>query len=100
MVAGLIVFVLGKKVLLGAGEAPAPLSRGTALSVYGAGVAAVAVMSALVQYQDVMQTLLIIPGIALLGSVLYERFTLPTVPHARMFAILFLIALTPLLWGP
>src|SRR3546814_15166120 len=32
MVAGLIVFVLGKKVLLGAGEAPAPLSRGKELS--------------------------------------------------------------------
>src|SRR3546814_14441720 len=65
MVAGLIVFVLGKKVLLGAGEAPAPLSRGKELSVYGAGVAAVAVMWALVQYQDVIQTLLIIPGLAL-----------------------------------
>ncbi len=29
MVAGLIVFVFGKKPLLGAGEAPAPLSRNT-----------------------------------------------------------------------
>src|SRR3546814_20023701 len=76
MVAGLIVFVLGKKVLLGAGEAPAPLSRGKELSVYGAGVAAVAVMWALVQYQDVIQTLLIISGIALLGYVLYESFQL------------------------
>src|SRR3546814_155801 len=99
MVAGLIVFVLGKKVLLGAGEAPAPLSRGKELSVYGAGVAAVAVMWALVQYQDVIQTLLIISGIALLGYVLYESFKLPKEPRERMFAILFLIALNPLFWG-
>ncbi|MBB5706205.1 peptide MFS transporter [Sphingopyxis panaciterrulae] len=99
MVAGLIVFVLGKKVLLGAGEAPAPLSRGKEMSVYGAGVAAVAVMWALVQYQDVIQTLLIISGVALLGYVLYESFKLPKEPRERMFAILFLIALNPLFWG-
>ena len=99
MVAGLIVFVLGKKVLLGAGEAPAPLTRQKEMATYGIGLAAVAVMWALVQYQDVIQTLLIVSGLALLGYVLYESFKLPKEPRERMFAILFLIALNPLFWG-
>ena len=99
MVVGLIVFVLGKNVLLGAGEAPAPLAKKKEYGVYGAGVAAVAVMWALVQYQDVIQNLLIISGLALLGYVLYESFKLPNEPRERMFAILFLIALNPLFWG-
>jgi POT family proton-dependent oligopeptide transporter len=99
MVAGLIVFVLGKKVLLGAGEAPAPLERSKEILLYGTGLAAVAVMWALVQYQDVIQTLLIISGVALLGYVLYEAFKLDKEPRERIFAILFLIALNPLFWG-
>ena len=63
------------------------------------GLAAVAVIWALIQYQDVIQTLLIVSGIALLGYVLYESFKLPKEPRERMFAILFLIALNPLFWG-
>jgi proton-dependent oligopeptide transporter, POT family len=99
MLAGLAVFVLGKKVLLGAGEAPGPLSRQREFTLYGIGIAAVAVMWGLIQYQDVIQTLLIISGLALLGYVLYESFKLPKEPRERMFAILFLIALNPLFWG-
>jgi POT family proton-dependent oligopeptide transporter len=99
MVAGLIVFVLGKKVLLGAGEPPAPLARNKEFMLYGIGVAAVAVMWGLVQFQDVIQNLLIVSGLALLGYVLYESFKLPKEPRERMFAILFLIALNPLFWG-
>src|SRR5688572_23861985 len=67
MLAGLIVFVLGKKVLLGAGEAPEPLSRAKEFTLYGTGLAAVAVMWGLVQFVDIIQTLLIVSGIALLG---------------------------------
>src|SRR5690348_10007686 len=96
MVAGLIVFVLGKKVLLVSGVAPSPLVRNNEIILYGTGLAAVAVMWALVQYQDVIQTLLIISGIALLGYVLYEAFKLDKEPRERIFAILFLIALNPL----
>jgi POT family proton-dependent oligopeptide transporter len=77
MVAGLIVFVLGKKVLLGAGEAPAPLSQTKEFTLYGIGLAAVVVMWALVQYQDVIQTLLIISGVAMLLYVLYEASSCP-----------------------
>src|SRR4029453_14053284 len=99
MLAGLVVFVLGKSALRGAGEAPQPLARSKEWSLYAIGLAAVAVIWALVQYQDVIQTLLVISGIALLGYVLYEAFKLDKEPRERIFAILFLIALNPLFWG-
>src|SRR5215210_7954513 len=99
MLAGLIVFVLGKKTLLGRGEAPRPLSQTTEWTLYGVGLAAVAVIWALVQYQDVIQTLLIISGIGLLVYVVYEAFKLEPQARDRIFAILFLIALNPLFWG-
>ncbi|WP_423604581.1 peptide MFS transporter [Sphingomonas sp. MS122] len=99
MLAGLIVFVLGKASLHGAGEAPAPLSRSREWVLYGVGFASIAVIWALVQYQDVIQTLLAISGVALLGYVLYESFKLPKEPRERMFAILFLISLNPIFWG-
>lgn len=99
MLAGLVVFVIGKGVLNGAGEAPAPLSKNKEFTLYGIGVASVAVIWALVQYQDVIQGLLVVSGVALLGYVLYESFKLPKEPRERMFAILFLISLNPLFWG-
>ncbi|HEU4497955.1 MAG TPA: peptide MFS transporter [Sphingomicrobium sp.] len=101
MLAGLIVFVLGRKSLHGAGEPPvrADGSKVSDVMLYGVGIAAVGVIWALVQYQDVIQTLLIISGIALLGYVLYEAFKLDKEPRERIFAILFLIALNPLFWG-
>jgi POT family proton-dependent oligopeptide transporter len=99
MLAGLVVFVIGKAALRGAGEASAPLARSRELLLYGIGLASVAVIWALVQYQDVIQTLLAISGIALLGYVLYESFKLPREPRERMFAILFLISLNPIFWG-
>ncbi len=99
MMAGLVVFVLGKKALQGAGEAPAPLARSRELTIYAIGFAAVAVIWALVQYQDVIQSLLAVSGVALLGYVLYESFKLEKEPRERMFAILFLISLNPLFWG-
>lgn len=99
MLAGLVVFVLGKSALNGAGEAPKPISKGLEYGLYATGFAAVAVIWVLVQYQDVIQTLLIISGVALLGYVLYESFKLPKEPRERMFAILFLISLNPLFWG-
>ena len=54
---------------------------------------------ALVQYQDVIQTLLVISGLGLLGWVLFQAFKLEKEPRERIFAILFLIALNPLFWG-
>ena len=99
MLAGLVVFVLGKGALRGAGEAPRALAKSKEWTLYAIGLGAVAVIWALVQYQDVIQTLLVISGVALLGYVLYESFKLEKEPRERMFAILFLIALNPLFWG-
>lgn len=70
MLAGLVVFVLGKGVLNGAGEAPAPLARSTEWLLYAIGVASVAVIWALIQYQDVIQALLVASGVGLLLYVL------------------------------
>jgi len=99
MLVGLIVFVLGKGALNGAGEAPAPLTKSREWTLYGIGLAAVAVCWALVQYQSVIQNLLVVSGLGLLGYVLYETFKLEKEPRERMFAILFLISLNPLFWG-
>jgi POT family proton-dependent oligopeptide transporter len=99
MAAGLVVFVLGRKALYGAGEAPIPLPKSREWTLYGIGIASVAVIWALIQYQDVIQTLLIISGIGLLGYVLYEAFKLEPQARDRIFAILFLIALNPVFWG-
>jgi proton-dependent oligopeptide transporter, POT family len=99
MLAGLIVFVLGTGLLNGAGEAPAPLEKSKEWLIYAIGLGAVAVIWALVQYQAVIQNLLMVSGVALLGYVLYESFKLPKEPRERMFAILFLISLNPLFWG-
>ena len=99
MLAGLIVFVLGKSALNGAGEAPAPLAKSTEWLLYAIGVLSVGVIWFLIQYQDIIQSLLIVSGLALLGYVLYETFKLPKEPRERMFAILFLNSLNPLFWG-
>jgi POT family proton-dependent oligopeptide transporter len=99
MVAGLVVFVFGKSLLRGAGEPPVALAKNTEYLLYAIGVGSVAVIWALIQYQDVIQGLLVVSGIALLGYVLYESFKLPKEPRERMFAILFLISLNPLFWG-
>jgi POT family proton-dependent oligopeptide transporter len=99
MLAGLLVFIGLKPLLLGQGEPPRPLAQRTEWSIYGIGVASIAVIWALIQYQDVIQSLLIVSGVGLLGYVLFSSFKLE--PHARdrMFAVLFLIALNPVFWG-
>jgi len=106
MVAGLIVFVLGKPALRGHGEAPdrVRLSQrfaGIKLEwlLYAVGIVGVAVIWLLIQYQGLVGWILLLSGIALLGYVLVSAFRLE--PHARdrIFAILFLIALQPVFWG-
>jgi POT family proton-dependent oligopeptide transporter len=99
MLLGLIVFILGKPLLLGKGEAPRPLKARTEWSLYAVGLASVLVIWALVQYQDVIQTLLIISGIGMLGYVLFESLKLERHARDRMFVVLFLIALNPVFWG-
>ncbi len=99
MLLGLIVFILGKPLLLGQGEPTRPLGKGTEMTMYGIGVLGVAIMWLLIQYQSVVGGLMLVSGLALLGYVLYEAFKLDKQPRERLFAILFLIALQPLFWG-
>jgi proton-dependent oligopeptide transporter, POT family len=99
MVAGLIIFVIGKPALLGKGEPPKTLERPQELKLYGVGLAAVALIWFLVQYQGIIQNLLIVSGLGMLGYTLYEASKLPKEPRERIYAILFLIALNPIFWG-
>ena len=99
MVLGLIIFVVGKAALKGQGEPPVPLAPAREMALYATGAAAVVVIWLLIQYQGVIQNLLIVCGIAMLGYTLYEALKLPKEPRERMFAILFLIALNPIFWG-
>lgn len=99
MLLGLLVFIWGKPYLLGKGEAPRPLAKNTEWGLYGVGVASIAVIWGLIQYQSVIQNILIVSGVLLLGYVLFQSFKLDKEPRERMFAILFLIALNPVFWG-
>ncbi len=99
MVLGLIIFIAGRPSLEGHGEPPAPLNRRREWTLYAVGTASVAIIWGLVQWQDVIQGLLIVTGVAMLLYTLYEAFKLEKVARERMFAILFLIALNPVFWG-
>ncbi len=99
MVAGLIIFVLGKPALRGRGEAPAPLALRSETILYAVGLAAVGVIWMLIQNQGAIQVMFGITGVAMLGFVVYEAFKLPKEARERIYAILFLIALNPIFWG-
>ena len=99
MLAGLIVFVLGRSTLRGAGEPPAILPKAREWSLYGVGLAGVAVIWGLIQYQDVIEGLLWITFPIMFGYIIYEAFKLDKHARDRIFAILFLIALNPIFWG-
>ena len=99
MLLGLVVFILGKPLLLGNGEPPALLAKGREFGLYGVGIAAVGVMWLLIQYQSIVGGLMLASGAALLAYILFEAFKLDKEPRDRIYAILFLIALQPLFWG-
>ncbi len=106
MLLGLLVFIWGKPQLMGRGEAPDPAKlqkrvAGIPLEalLYAIGVASIAVVWGLIQYQAVIQSLLIVAGAALLGYVLFAAFKLDRDARDRMFAIIFLLALQPVFWA-
>ncbi|MEL6877955.1 MAG: oligopeptide:H+ symporter [Pseudomonadota bacterium] len=99
MLLGLIVFVVGKPLLMGKGEPAAPLANRTEYGIYGIGLAGVAVMWLLIQYQSLVGGLMLICGVVLLAYVFLEASKLEKEPRERIFAALFLIALQPLFWG-
>ena len=99
MLLGLVVFVLGKKALLGHGEAPRPLAKNTEWTIYAVGFAAVAVIWGLIQYQDAIQQLLVYSGTLLLGYVAMQAtFKIPygsigAAPRGRLWMMVAGIAL-------
>ena len=99
MLLGLVVFVLGKPLLLGRGEPPAALPKTREYSLYAVGAAAVAVMWLLIQYQSVVGGLMLLSGVALLGYVVVQALKMDPHSRDRVFAILFLIILQPVFWG-
>ena len=102
MLLGLVVFVLGKGLLNGAGERPVRAAGARPVNeylLYAIGLVAVAVCWFLIQYTDIIQTLLIIAGIGLLGYVLWQATKLEKEPRERIYAILFLISLNPIFWA-
>jgi POT family proton-dependent oligopeptide transporter len=107
MLLGLLVFVWGKPLLMGRGEAPdaAALARPVAgikleWFLYLLGLAAVAGTWILVQYQDVMGNLMLASGAALLAYIVYMAATkMEREDRDRIFAIVFLLLLQPVFWG-
>jgi len=108
MLFGLIVFMWGKPLLMGRGEAPdpakltKPVAAGLPLEwvLYIGGIASVAVVWGLIQFQDVIGTLLLGFGVLLLGYILYVAVDkLEREDRDRIFAVIFLIMLQPLFWG-
>jgi POT family proton-dependent oligopeptide transporter len=107
MLLGLIVFVIGKPYLMGRGEAPDPARLARPVMgirfeflLYAFGVAAVGIVWALIQYQELVGSLLGIAGAILVGYVLFTAVVkLPAEDRDRIFAAMFLILGSILFWA-
>tara|TARA_R110000782_G_scaffold78276_8_gene155507 strand:- start:168311 stop:169819 length:1509 start_codon:yes stop_codon:yes gene_type:complete len=108
MLLGIVVFVLGKPLLLGKGEPaePAKLAAPTfgpisrEWVIYGGSVLSVVVVALLLQNHDAVGWLLVACGVIAVGYLLWEALArLDRINRDRMFAALFLLALNPLFWA-
>ncbi len=100
MLLGLIVFTVFKPLLLGRGEAPAPLSKGLEWGIYAAGIAAVAACWWMVQNQSIVGLLLGAAGGALVLYVLFIAVTrLTPEERDRIIALIFLMIGSILFWA-
>ena len=99
MALGLIVFVLFKRELHGVGEPPVA-GRSKEVPIYLGAVVAVLVAWWLVRSQGVVGTLLVLSSIVTIGYILWTAvFKLPRQERDRIFAALFLVALSPVFWA-
>ena len=108
MLLGIVVFVLGKPLLLGKGE-PAepemlrariagPISREWV--IYAGSVLSIGVVALLLQNHDAVGWLLIACGVGAVAYLLWEAGArMVRVDRDRIFAALFLLALNPLFWA-
>lgn len=107
MIAGLLVFIWGKPLLLGRGEAPDPVRLATPVAgikfewlLYAVGLVAVGIVWWMVQNQAVVGTILGVAGAILVGYVLYIAVAkLDREARDRIFAALFLIIGSILFWA-
>lgn len=107
MLLGLIVFVIGKPLLLGRGEPRDPARLAAPVMgirfewlLYIASFATVGLVWLLIQYQSLVGGLLMIAGAILVSYVLYTAvFKLPKHDRDRIFAALYLIFGSILFWA-
>ncbi len=100
MLAGLLVFVWGKPLLLGRGEPSQPLSKSTEWTMYGFGVLLVAICWTLIQYQSLVGFLLGGFGLMLVSYVIGTAvFKLESEDRDRILAAMFLIMTSIIFWA-
>jgi proton-dependent oligopeptide transporter, POT family len=106
MLLGLVVFVIGKPLLLGQGEPPVPArlkSKVAGLNLewflYLTGFLSVAVIWALIQFQSLVGWLMLVAAVALIGYVILEALKLDKDSRDRVFAMVFFVLLQPIFWG-
>ncbi len=107
MLLGLLVFVWGKPLLMGRAEPPSPelLAKpvgGIKLEwlLYGAGLAAIAVLWVLVQLQELVGWMLLVSGGLLLAYIAWVAVTkLAREERDQILVIIFLLLLQPVFWG-
>ena len=106
MLLGLVVFILGKPLLRGQGEPPVPAKLKEKVAginlewlLYVVGLVGVAVIWALIQFQEAIGWILLASGAILLLYVLKEAFKLDNDSRDRVFAMICIILLMPLFWG-
>jgi POT family proton-dependent oligopeptide transporter len=107
MLAGLIVFVIFKPLLMGKGEPRDPARLETRVAglkfewvLYVVGFATVGIIWLLIQHQRLVGTLLGIAGVILVGYVLYTAVVkLSREDRDRIFAAMFLIVGSILFWA-
>ncbi len=107
MIAGLLVFIWGKPLLLGRGEAPDPARLAAPVMgikfewlLYAVGMVAVCIVWWMVQNQAVVGTVLGVAGAILVAYVLYTAVTkLDREARDRIFAAMFLIIGSILFWA-
>jgi POT family proton-dependent oligopeptide transporter len=106
MVLGLVVFVVWRRLLEGHGEAPDPArlkSRVAGIQLewllYLLGLAGIAVIWMLIQYQAVVGWLMLACGILLLLYIVSVAWKLPKDDRDRIYVIIFLLVLQPVFWA-
>lgn len=108
MLLGIIVFVIGKPLLLGQGESAHPEKLSAKVIgpvsiewlIYAGSILSVLVVAWLVGNHDAVGVLLLVCGGVATAYLLWEAFgRMEKIDRDRMLAALFLLALNPVFWG-